>query len=441
MNKSQNTTKDLMDFIGRAPTAYQAVEEIAHMLEKTGFHHLSLSEKDRRDIRVGEKYYFTCNQSSLIAVKIPENFRTAFSVMSSHSDSPTFKIKQDGEREASDYIVLETERYSSGGILSTWLDRPLSLAGRAVIAETKDGETALKSKSICFDRDLLLIPNVAIHLQRKLNDGYAYQLTNDFLPIFSEKSGGKISLSRLIAEQLAVKEEQVFSYDLYLYNRMAGKLFGAKEDFFAAPRIDNLQCAYATLRAFIDAQPSQNIAVYATFDSEEMGSGTRMGAASPFFENVLSTVAKALGFDVREAIEASMMISADNAHAIHPGHPELSDSPRAPRLNGGIVLKHQASGRYTTDAMSAALVNELCRRAHVPLQHYENRSDMPGASTIGCVVATRLGIASADIGLPQLAMHSTYETAGCKDTDYLIDFSRHFYEANASFTEDSIVFL
>ena len=242
----------------------------------------------------------------------------------------------------------------------------------------------------------------------------------------------------MTAELLQVTEEDIKELELYLVNRSQGCIFGANEEFFASPRIDNLQCAYATLQGFLAAEKHKNISVYAIFDSEEVGSETKMGAASSFFFDTLSMIARALEFDLTSAISSSFLISADNAHALHPNHPELSDVKRAPLLNGGIVLKYNAAQRYTTEAISATVVKAIAEDAGVPLQIYANRSDMLGGSTLGSIATTKVGMNAADIGLPQLAMHSSYESAGCEDTDYLIRFSKAFYQSDIHMSADGV---
>ena len=433
--KTNQTTKDFLKFVRRAPTAFQAVDEISSLLLENGFQRISFQKIGENKISRGGKYFLSCNQSSLIAFSVPENYQPVFSVMASHSDSPTLKIKDCAERESSGYYVtLDTERYGST-IYSTWFDRPLSLAGRAVVQKKIDGKCFFESQSVYFDRDLMIIPNLAIHMQRKVNEECKYQAHIDLQPLFSTKEK-KPSLKAMTADFLNTCEEDIKELELYLINRTEGCIFGAEQEFFAAPRIDNLQCAYATLQGFLAAEEHKNITVYSLFDNEEVGSATKMGAASSFFFETLSKIASDLEFDLYSAIASSFLISADNAHALHPNHPEVSDGRRAPLLNQGVVLKYNASQRYTTEAMSAALVKELAERAGVPLQIYANRSDMLGGSTLGSIATTKVRMTAADIGLPQLAMHSSYETAGCDDTDYLIGFSKAFYESNASMCAD-----
>lgn len=436
--KVNETTQRFLNFVDRATTAFQTVDEISAMLEEKGFQNLSVQKKEKSPICAGGNYFLTCNRSSLIAFSVPKDYVPTFSVMASHSDSPMLKIKENAEHEAAGhYITLDTERYG-GTIYSTWFDRPLSLAGRVIVRKTVNGEQYFESKSVVFDRDLLVIPNVAIHMQKNINEECKYQAHIDLQPLFSLKEK-KPSLKTMTAELLNVAENDIKALELYVVNRTHGCIFGADGEFFASPRIDNLQCAYATLQGFLKAKKYKNIAVYAIFDNEEVGSATKMGAASSFFFETLSKIAKSLDFDLSQAITSSFLISADNAHALHPNHPELSDTKRAPVLNHGIVLKHNACQRYTTEAISATLVTEIAKKADVPIQLYANRSDMLGGSTLGAITTTKVGMTAADIGLPQLAMHSSYETAGSADTDYLIRFSQVFYESDASMSADGIM--
>ncbi len=428
-------TRELLDFIEESPTAFHAAENICRLLQSAGF--TELQEGAPFQIVAGGRYYVTRNTSAVLAFCVPERFAPAFSVIASHTDSPAFKVKEHGERKGDAYTVLATEAYG-GTILSTWLDRPLSVAGRAVLRQTECGRANLRSHNFIIDRDLLIIPNAAIHLQRGMNEGVAYRMNVDMQPLFSEKEA---SLTKLIAESMAVELQDIVTFDAYVYNRAKGTVFGADNEFFAAPRIDNLQCVYGSLQGFLQAKDFENIIVYAAFDNEETGSSTRMGAASAFFYDTLLRVSEALGFDGRAAIAASFMLSADNAHARHPNHPELYDGANAPVLNGGIVIKHQASQRYATEALSHAALKEIFARRGLPVQTYANRSDLPGGSTLGSIATTRVGMLTADVGMPQLAMHSAYETAGTADTAHLISAATVFYEADARCTADGSVTL
>lgn len=418
-----NTTKDLISFIESSPTAFHAVESASRMLKGKGYK--KLNEGDEWQLVSGGKYYVTRNMSSIIAFRIPEGAQS-FMITASHTDSPSFKLKSQCEAESGAYTRLNTEKYG-GMIISSWFDRPLSVAGRAVVR--KDGR--IIPVTVNVDRDLLVIPNVAIHMNRAVNDGYKYNPATDTLPLF--KCEGERSIYDLVAESAGVERKDLISADLYLYCRTPGAVMGAEGEFFGSPRIDNLMCAYSTLMGFVGAESAGCVPVWCSFDNEETGSESKQGAASTFLFDVLTRIAAHYGTELCRMLPSSFMVSADNGHAKHPNHPELSDGMNAPALNGGIVIKYNASQRYTTDALSAAIFGEICRSANVPCQTYNNRSDMPGGSTLGSISNTKVSLNTVDIGLAQLAMHSAYETAGTKDALHLINASKKFYETKIVF--------
>lgn len=413
-------TRELTAFIQKSPTAFQAVETISAMLEEAGF--VRLAEGGAWTLEPGGRYYLTRNLSSVAAFRVPEVGADSFMIAASHSDSPTFKLKNNYEDEAcGKYLRLNTERYGAT-LLSTWFDRPLSLAGRAVL---RDGDR-FTAKPVVVDRDLLLIPSVAIHFNPKVNDGAKIDPSVDTVPLFSS-AGEKGALRRIVAEAAGTTEDRLAGMDLFLYNRTPASIWGADSEFFSAPRIDNLMCAFGTLRGFLSAEAGRAVSVYAAFDNEETGSDTKQGAGSMLLRDTLERVAESLGKDLRRMLAASFMLSADNAHARHPNHPELSDAGNAPYLNGGVVVKTNASQKYATDGLSAALFTEICRRAGTPVQQFANRSDLAGGSTLGGISNTKVPLNTVDIGLAQLAMHSCYETAGCADTAHLIRACKEFY--------------
>ncbi len=419
---SNRSVENLLSFLEASPSAFQAVESTKELLEQHGF--VQLQEGDAWNLTAGKGYFVTRNQSSVIAFRMPTGSASAFMIAASHTDSPTFKLKPEFEAPASDqYIRLNVEPYG-GAIFSSWLDRPLSLAGRVILE--KNGK--FLAKPIKIDRDLLLIPNVAIHMNRNINTGYAFNAAVDMLPLFAQKDG-KNSLKKLLAEELQCREDEIKAMDLFLYNRTKGSTWGANAEFFSAPRIDNLMCLYGSLLGLLGSMPASTVNLFYAADNEETGSATKQGAGSVFLSDVLSRISKALNADKARLLASSMMVSADNGHAKHPNHPELSDGQNAPSLNGGVVIKSNAAQKYTTDAVSAALFAEICRRAEVPVQHYANRSDMPGGSTLGSISNTMVPLITVDIGMAQLAMHSSYETAGCKDIDYLIRAMTEFYQS------------
>ncbi len=365
------------------------------------------------------------NSSSVIALNIPKTEFRGFMMMAAHSDSPSFKIKEYPEdRAAGQYVRLNTERYG-GMIASTWLDRSLSAAGRVMVRE--NGRIA--EKLVNIERDLMMIPSVAIHMERGVNDGKKFDPNTDMLPVISA-ADAKNSLRALAAENAGTSEDDILSTDLFLYPRTSGTVWGADEEFVSSPRLDDLQCVFACLNGFLEAKPTESAAVLCVFDNEEVGSGTKQGADSTFLEDTLVRVCEALGrsgAEYRAALNQSFMVSADNAHAVHPNHPEFADRIDRPAINGGIVIKFNANQKYTTDSVSAAVFAELCRAAGVPVQRFTNRADMPGGSTLGNISSAHVSVDTVDIGLPQLAMHSCYETAGARDTEYLIRAARELF--------------
>ncbi len=415
---------ELFDFIKKSPNAYFAVDTMAAELKKAGFERLE--EKDSWKIKPG-KYFVTRDDSSLIAFIIPKKNFDGFHIAASHSDSPSFKIKPNPEMKVNDsYVKLNVEKYG-GMIISTWFDRPLSVAGRVVV----DTKTGIKTKLVNIDRDLLMIPSLAIHMDRTANDGHKYEVQKELLPLFAGKEAdAKASLLSLICKENGIKEKDVLDADLFLYNRQAPVTFGAEGEFIASPRLDDLQCAYASLTGIEKAKPSSYIAMHAVFNNEEVGSSTKQGAASSFLNDVIDRICEGFSLTAEDRVRklsSSFMISADNAHALHPNYPEKTDPTNKPVLNGGIVIKYNANQHYTTDAVSSAYLRKLCKKAGAPVQEYVNPSDIAGGSTLGSIATARVSMSAVDIGLPQLAMHSAYETAGKKDTDDLCRVAKEFF--------------
>lgn len=409
-------TEGLFEFIKNSPSAYHAVNTVREMLEAEGY--TELYESDRWKLAVDGKYYVIRNGTSLIAFRTVRDAR-GFMICASHSDAPTFRVKVTPEAVGA-YTRLEVEKYG-GMIYYTWLDRPLSVAGR-VILRTPDG---VESRLVNLDTDLLTIPSLAIHLNRGVNDGAKFNPAKDLLPLYSS-GAEKGDLVKSIAEQLGVDIENILSHDLFLYNRDEGRRVGKDGEFILCPRLDDLGCVYTSTVAFLAARGAQSLPVLAIFDNEEVGSETKQGAASTFLRDTLLRIS---GSDqsLAVALENSFMLSADNAHAKHPSYPEMSDPDNAPILNSGVVIKYNASQRYTTDGLSDALFRTVCKRAGVKVQTYCNRADLPGGSTLGSISNTRVSVPTVDIGLPQLAMHSANETAGAHDIDSMISAITEFY--------------
>ena len=412
-----------LDFIQRSPSAFHAADSICTALRSAGF--AELSECAPWTIVPGGKYFVTRNRSAVVAFAVPETGFAHFQIVASHSDSPTFKLKHSAEDEAAGgHIRLNVERYG-GMIMSTWFDRPLSIAGRVLVREGN----ALKTKLVDLARDAVLIPNMPIHFNREVNDGYKYNAQVDLLPLYGGK-GAKGMLRAELAKAADCEEDAIAAQDLFLYPRTPGSVWGAQNEFFSCPRIDDLECAYTSLAAFLTAKAEGHINVLAVMDNEEVGSGSKQGADSTFLGDVFARVGAALGAadsEIRAAIAASFMASADNAHALHPNHPEKYDAQNRTFMNGGVVIKHNANQKYTTDAVSCAVFSEICRQAGVPVQHFANRSDVLGGSTLGNIANTQVSLNTVDIGLPQLAMHSAYETAGAADTEYMVRALTAFY--------------
>lgn len=420
--KDRKATEALLQFIRKSPTAFHAVEQTEEILQAHGF--VRLEEQDAWSLERGGRYYLTRNGSSVIAFCMPQEAPRHFLISASHTDSPMFKLKPEFHTEAfGTYCTLNTEPYG-GTIFSTWLDRPLSVAGRVILKK----ENTFVSENVNLDRDLLVIPNVAIHLNREINRGYAYNPAKDMLPLFSVANGSP-SLKDLIRDALLCKDGEIVASDLYVYNRTEGCIWGADGEFFSAPRIDNLMCLYATLCGFCEAKPSEYaIPLFFAADNEETGSTTKQGAGSMLLSDTVDRICESIGADRRCLLAASFMVSADNGHAKHPNHPELADAQNAPNMNGGVVVKTNAAQKYATDGVSAAIFAEICAHAGVPVQIYANRSDQAGGSTLGSISNTLVPLCTVDIGMAQLAMHSAYETAGSADTAYLTDAMKCFYE-------------
>lgn len=361
----EETTEKLLEFISKSPTAFQAAEETRKRFLEEGF--TELKEEEHWELEKGGKYFVMRNHSAIIGFSIPVNDSRRYHIIASHSDSPSFKIKENPEMSVGGaYVKLNVERYG-GMILSTWFDRPLSVAGRMIVR--KNGK--ILEKLVDADRDLVMIPSLAIHMNRDINGGYHYNVQKDMLPLYSG-NGEKGSFIRMMAELAGVHPEDVLGQDLFLYNRMPGTVWGARNEFVSSPRLDDLQCAFASLEGFLTADKKKNIAVHCVLDNEEVGSTTRQGAASAFLKDVLYRIHLALGGDHEGflmALAESFMISADNAHALHPNYTDKADPVNKPVMNGGIVIKYNANQKYCTDGISAAIFKELCREAELSLIH------------------------------------------------------------------------
>ncbi len=423
---------DLLTFLDNSPSRYHAVATLCRALEDAGYDRLS--EGSRWRLVPGGKYYVTRNGSALIAFRLPRSGPTGFMISASHSDVPSFRVKENAELLGPDgYLRLNTERY--GGMLcAPWLDRPLTVAGRVLV---RAGD-AIETRLVYIDKDLLMIPNLAIHMDRSANDGKKYDPKCDMSPLMAI-SGDKGAFRALLAQTAGCETGDILGHDLFLCPRQKGLVWGANSEFISSPRLDDLQCAYGCFRGFLAAEsaPSSAAPVCALLDNEEVGSLTRQGADGTFLRDVLERICAGAERDIlHDSLSSAMaaltansfMVSADNAHAVHPNHPEYADPTHRPHMNGGVVIKHGV--RYATDGAAQAVFTALCRRAGVPVQHFSNRSDLAGGSTLGNISNAHVSLNTVDIGLAQLAMHSCFETAGAQDTDYLIRAMTAFYAAS-----------
>ncbi|MFV0380678.1 MAG: M18 family aminopeptidase [Breznakia sp.] len=422
------TNEKLLNFLRESVSPFHAVENMLQQLLEQGY--TQLLEGNPWILEKGGKYVTTRNGSSILAFQIGDVLDDVhFQVSATHSDSPTFCVKEKAELTGiGGYIQLNTEPYG-GMIAATWFDRPLSLAGRVVVKEK--GE--IVSKLVNINKDLLVIPNVAIHMNREVNKGINLNSQIDMLPLFSAGEAKTNDYYHLLAQYANVEAKDIYSSDMQLYNRNEPTLWGVKNEFISAQRLDNLQCSFATLQGFMKANNPHAINVFACFDNEEVGSATKQGAGSTYLYDTLKRITHSLhlGKDAYyAAIAKSFMLSCDNAHALHPNHPEKTDKENYALMNKGLVIKHSANQKYTTDAQSCAIFEDICAHANVPLQHFSNRSDMLGGSTLGNISSTKVSMSSVDVGLAQLAMHSAYETAGSKDSAYLIKACEVFFNAN-----------
>lgn len=418
-------SKELIHFIDSSPSCFHAVKFMKDLLLQEQF--IQLRENTKWHIQRGGRYFVVRNGSAIIAFTVPQQDFTGMRIMASHSDSPSFKIKENPELEAENhYIRLNVEGY--GGMLcAPWFDRPLSIAGRVIIKNNETGN--LESRLVDVDRDLVMIPSLAIHLNREANKGYSYNIQKDMLPLYGDISA-KGTFLRTIADAGGIKEEDILGHDLFLYNRQKGSVWGASGEYISCPRLDDLQCAFASLKGFLTAPKQSFMTVHCVLDNEETGSATKQGAASTFLYDTLTRAYRSLHMteeDYLIHLADSFMISADNAHAVHPNYTDKADPSNRPFLNGGIVIKFNAGQKYCTDGISAAMFRDICQKAQVPVQTFTNRSDMAGGSTLGNISNTRVALNTVDIGLPQLAMHSPYETAGTNDTEYLIKAAEKFF--------------
>ena len=439
---------NLIDFLNASPVNYLAVAILEEQLQAAGFHKIDPT-KTIPEVHAGDKFYVTKNDSSLYAFRIGSKplGESGIRLICAHCDSPTFRIKPNPEiRMEKGFVKLNTELYG-GAIMSTWFDRPLSLAGR-VMLRTSD-PLHPQTRLLHIQEPILIIPNLAIHFNRQVNDGVKLSKQKDMLPILGiidEELSANNLLLNLIASKLDVEPDDILDFDLYLYDTTPACEVGLHKEFISAGRLDDLSMVHAGLQAILGSEveaeakqgiPEQTMAL-AIFDNEETGSGTKQGAGSPFFSQVLERIViaqnKALRLetdprdDFYRMIENSFMVSADNAHAWHPNYGEKMDPTNHPVLGGGPIIKVNAAQKYATDADGAAVFGEICRRAGVPYQRFVNHSDIAGGSTLGNILTSSLPLRGVDMGNGVWGMHSVRETGSTKDQEYVIRaFSEFFW--------------
>ena len=399
--------KEFQNFLDTSVSAYHATDNMKKMLDDQGYQ--QLYEHEYWTLERGGKYYLTRGGTTLIAFRVPEVKPHGFMMSACHTDRPTFKLKENCELRGI-YTRLATEGYG-GMIMSSWMDRPLSIAGR-VMVET---ETGVEGRLINIDQDLMMMPNVAIHMNRSVNDGYKWNPAVDTVPML----GGADDADKFWPLVEKTAGGRILGHDLYVYIRQKSSVWGIDGEFISGPALDDLACAWGTLQGFLNARENEAVPVLCAFDDEEVGSNSPQGAASTILEFTLERICGALDLDIHQMLAQSFLVSADNAHALHPSHPELADKANAPIMGRGVVLKFNAAQRYTTDGVSASVFRRICNKAGVPLQSYTNRPDIKGGSTLGHISLTHVSVPTADIGLPQVAMHSCYETAAVADLAHL----------------------
>ena len=399
--------KAFQHFLDTSVSAYHAAANLMDMLDKAGYERLY--EHEDWDLKRGGRYFLVRGGTTVLAFRVPEGTPRGFMMSACHTDRPTFKLKENPELRGT-YTRLATEGYG-GMIISSWMDRPLSIAGR-VMVRTENG---VEGRLINIDQDLLMMPNVAIHMNRSVNDGYKWNLAVDTVPML----GGSDDADKFWPLVRKTAGGKIMGHDLYLYVRQKSSVWGIDGEFISGPALDDLACAWGTVRGFLDSRDSQAVPVFCAFDDEEVGSNSPQGAASTILEFTLERICDALSLDIHRMLAQSFLVSADNAHALHPSHPELADAANAPVMGRGVVVKFNAAQRYTTDGVSAAVFRHIAEKAGVPTQRYTNRPDIKGGSTLGHISLTHVSVPTADIGLPQVAMHSCYETAAVADLEHL----------------------
>lgn len=424
-------SKALLQFISSHPSVFHVIEGQKSLLLASGY--TQLIESEEWKLQKGGKYFVVRNGSAILAFRVPNAEFAGFMIMSSHSDSPVLKVKENPDITVKGlYKKLNVELYG-GALLAQWFDRPLSAAGRVFLRTT----SGVESRLVNIDRDLLLIPSLAIHMNRTVNSGYDYKVQRDMLPLYGTEDAGDFISE--IAKAAGTIPDRIVGHDLYLYNRQAPSIWGANREYMSSPKLDDLQCSWSSLMGFLESKEADCIPVHVVFDNEEVGSVTKQGAASGFFKDTLKRITACLGLSESEylaLIPQSFMLSGDNAHAAHPNYLSMCDPVNRPKMGGGVVIKYSGNQKYATDAASAAIVRVLAEQAGIKTQVFTNHSDIPGGATLGNISSQQVPVKTADIGIAQLAMHSPYETCGTRDTEYLVSLARKLFSSTLTETAD-----
>lgn len=407
----------IVEFLNNSPTSYNAIASIKEILDNKGY--IELSESSDYDIKKGNKYYVIRNGSSIISFNVGSKLdRPHLQLSASHSDCPSFVLKPNSWVYDNGYLKLNTEVYG-GVIFYSWFDRPLSIAGRLIYKE----DNKVKSMPYVYKKPFCIIPSLAIHLNREVNNDLKLNPQVDLMPLVSLE---KKDIKEFLKEDSG---KDVISYDLFLYPIEKAYTWGCDNEFITGQHLDDLQCAYNCLMGFVDNFNDENINVYCCFDNEEIGSNTRQGADSDFLVSTLKRVCASLNIDYYKLLSRGYMLSCDNAHALHPNHSEKYDQNNRTYMNKGIVIKHETRA-YTSDGLSLGLFINMLDEHKIPYQYFANRSDSRGGSTLGNISNNHASLLALDIGLAQLSMHSVMETAGNKDNDYMQEALRAFYSTS-----------
>ena len=420
-------TKALFDFISTSPSCFHVVANIREILLKNGF--TVLKENKLWQLEAGRNYFVEKNGSAIIGFSVPKKDFYGFLVTASHSDSPCFKIKENPEMKSAGVVRLNVEKYG-GMLMNPWFDRPLGIAGRVIVSESSGENISVSQRLVDFGKNLVMIPSLAIHMNRTANEGHKIDVQNEMLPLISGNES--FNLLDYLSVQTGIAKDSIAGHDLYLYNRDEPSVWGAEDEFISAPKLDDLECVFSTLQGFLNSENSDFAKVFCVYDNEEVGSGSRQGAGSTFLKDTLRRINCCFDRTEQEymaAVASSFLVSADNAHGVHPNFQSSADPVNQPVVNGGVVIKYNAAQKYTTDGISGGIFKEICRKAQVPFQIFTNNSNVAGGSTLGNISTSQVPFCSVDIGLAQWAMHSPYESAGAKDVEFLVKAIETFYSS------------